>query len=457
MNKNHTSNHKYHMLKSDRRISMKYVYLSAFTGVAGTSCIAQGTMSLAAIKLGAGDVFLGLLAFASLAPLIVGLLTVPVIEYRGKKHVMVFWGTITALLGIAHILTPTLVNYWPAQLCLLWMFTAVLLQSTANALAWSGWFPLLHDIVPPRLMGRFFGNLRAAWSVIALFSMLAIALFLGKNAQWWKFQTLFTISVAILLLKVLFLSKLKENPPVKTKQNRSSLRLIIKEFIHYKPCRPLVAYLISYAVPLMMAETFKIKLLKDLGYSEGFILAAQSMVNLGMILSVRYWGKLADRFGNRSLFSITHIAMITISFSWVFVQHASAMCSIFVFLLYFLFNVFNSGNGIAQTRYIMHAIPSEKQTYITILNNAVFITWGIAPVIGGILLKLTSNLNFNITSLHIGNYQLLFILTGCLFIIPHRLRLRLGLNSDTPTLHVINFVIRPIITKAAPFIRYTRP
>ena len=38
--------------------------------------------------------------------------------------------------------------------------------------------------------------------------------------------------------------------------------------------------------------------------------------------------------------------------------------NILIFLLYFFWGIFVSGNGIAQTRYMLHAVPAHRQTVV---------------------------------------------------------------------------------------------
>lgn len=427
--------------------------ICAVVGTLGGTCIGPSVLALASINLGAGEVFLALLNFACLAPLAFGVLTMPTIEYRGKRAVLVFWLSLYTLFILPLVILPSLAETWPPFWCLTLMFCAVFLLTITESLAITGWFPILHDIVPAKLTGRFFGNFRTAWSLASLLAMLATAWFLGSDPQWWKFRILFMLAFVLFIVRVIALIPVKENPPLKTKESRSSLKNILKEFFLDRSLRPVLRYLLFYTIAGAICEPFKIKLLKDLGYTDGFILAALATINLGAVVSLRSWGRLADRFGNRFIFSICHIAMIIVTLLWILVTR-STFGSILIFALYFLHSMFNCGNGIAQTRYILHTISPDKQNHITLLNNAVFIAWGIAPLLGGLFLALTRNMEFELGSWSGNNYDVLFAIAAALFLIPHRLRRRLGLTKDTPTRHVLAFMMRPLIQAIGPFVGY---
>ena len=67
-------------------------------------------------------------------------------------------------------------------------------------------------------------------------------------------------------------------------------------------------------------------------------------LSIGGIISLRGWGKLADRFGNRSIFPISHIGMMVATAAWVLVDEEPLGKSLTV-LIFLAIGIFNSGNG----------------------------------------------------------------------------------------------------------------
>jgi len=204
-----------------------------------------------------------------------------------------------------------------------------------------------------------------------------------------------------------------------------------------------MVYILFYMSALTMAQPFRIMMLKDMGYSEGFILAATGVGSLGAIVSLRFWGRLADKFGNRSVFSLSHAGMIVTTILWILVAPGTfGTCLILV--LFFVNWVFNGGNGIAQTRYMMHTVPAGKQYLICIIH----MTWGLAaasgPLLGGWFLSKTENLHFESGALSLNNYHILFIASGLLFIVPHLLRKKLRTTDEATTMQVLTVITRPI-------------
>jgi MFS family permease len=192
-------------------------------------------------------------------------------------------------------------------------------------------------------------------------------------------------------------------------------------------------------------------MLRDLGYGAGFILAAISMVSLGSIFSLKYWGALADRFGNRAIFSISHIGMIFSALLWIVVEK-STFGSVLIFVLFFAVSVFGSGNGIAQTRYLFHAIPVNRQNHINIVNMFFFVSCAIGPLLAGLFLHFGRNWHFTSGAVDLNNYHALFLLNGLLFLLPHTLRRNLRLAEEKSTIEVMTIMTRPLRNMIGPFI-----
>ena len=194
---------------------------------------------------------------------------------------------------------------------------------TAQGLSFAAWFPLLHDVVPSRVTGRFFGNLRTSYQAVSLTTLLLLAWFLGTDAPWWKFQIVFTIAVLFYIFRLLAILPVSENAVDKKKVKKITIPQRIKEVWRQKNLRIIIFYLSSYMMAFVIAEPFKIKFLKNLGYGDGFIIAATAMMSLGAIVSLHLWGKLADRFGNHSIFTITNFSLPVITLLWLFVEKNS--------------------------------------------------------------------------------------------------------------------------------------
>lgn len=436
-----------------RKRSMNCAIVSSIAAIIGCGCIVGSILSLLAIKLGAGEIFLGFLSFATLAPLVSSLFTMSAIEKLGKQKILFRWLLGSAFFVIPFLLLPLFLNFfhWSSRTCLIIILAASFFRSSTTALGITGWFPLLQDIVPKEITGQFFGRLRTWWQSAGFLFIIATAYFFGDNPAWWKFEVLFVIAFIGLVVRALaIIPMVGRKPLLKSSHSQSIVQRFI-EVWQIKPLRLAAIYIVVYSFAFNASLPFKIKMMKDIGYSDGIVLAATSMMSLGAIISLRSWGKLADTFGNRSIFSLSHIGMIISTVLWIVIDK-SIFGTVMAFVLFFVCSVFHSGNGIAQTRYLFHAIPENKQNHINIINSLSNFSAAIGPVVAGLFLWLLKDFNFQSGAIKLDNYYLFFIFNSVLFIIPHILRRKLRLENEVPTKQVITIMTQPLRNAIGPFI-----
>ena len=107
---------------------------------------------------------------------------------------------------------------------------------------------------------------------------------------------------------------------------------------------------------------------------------------------------------------------------------------------------FNSGNTLAQTNYMLRAVPSHKQNYMNFIVLAQRMAAAVAPLAAGLFLNFAGDLHFNIrNAIHIDGYDMLFAVNAIAFVIPHMMRSHLRAETDLPTSHVLTLVARPIL------------
>ena len=440
-----------------QRRTMNLAIVVSVLMILGLACLGGNVLTLAAIKLGAEERFIGFLNFALAIPFLASVLTISTMEKIGKRKLLLICDSIMLIFIVPIIFLPLATKVYGTRFALALLLVCTLLRQTMTCMGTNGWFPLLQDAVPAEMTGRFFGRMRTYWQGAWLVGLILIAWFLGKSEpDWWKFQVLFIIGFLIMAAKPFFVFEMSERPPQnKHYHHQKGIFYRFKEMLSKKPLRRLVLYSTSYLIVFMMAEPFKVKLLKDMGYSDSFIIIASAMVGAGAIISLRFWGKLADRFGNRGIFSVSHIGMIVTTLLWLFVEKTT-IGTVLILTLYFLLSVFNSANGIARTRYLLHAVPSEKQYYINVIEILCNSSMAIGPLIGGFFLYNMRDFFFISGAMHLNNYHLLFIITAVLFVIPHLLRKKMRSKKETPTTEVLAIVTRPLRSVFGSLIRINR-
>ena len=429
-----------------RRRSIRAAIFTAMLHTIGASCLLAGALQLYCLSLGADDLYLGLLNFSIWAGSPFLLLGMVLMRRFGKRRILVFWAGIMPAVCMALLATlPIMGRFgWISSTWILyWLLGATLMRSVTDSIGGAGWFPILHDNVPSRITGKFFGTFRMYWQSCVLVTTLLIAWFLGSEPAWWRFCIVFAVGEAAFIIKIVFLKQLKEKPVPEQSENAPSSWSVLKRTAADPATRNFLGYILLYNIAAFMCLPFQIKYLKDLGYSAGFIVAATSMVSVGALLSLRFWGKLADRFGNRSIFGHSHVGIIFVLACWVLVGN-NAFSTVFVFVLYAGWSIFQSANSIAYTRHMFHTVSEDDQSGLVIVNAFIFISIAIAPLISGLFLELSGDWHFESGGLSINNYHMLFILASMLVLIPHHICKKFQNNVETSAAEVFVIVTRPL-------------
>ncbi len=432
-----------------RRRSMKFATASAFFTILGVSCIGPGILTLAALKVGAGEFYVGLLTFVIMIAMQARILTMNQWEKYGKKKVLLSWRFVSLFMIIPLILLGQMAGRLDKNLVLTLLLIIVALRWTTSAMGNTAWFPILHDIVPKKVTGRFFGNLRTYWQICAMVSTLAVAFFIGNESRWWKFEVIFVVGLLGVLISTLCLIPITEIPKEYIAYKRKSILRRFRELLSDKTLRHLTLYISFFLLAVSIWGPFRITYLKKLGYSEGFILGAMAMYNFGAILSLKLWGKISDRFGNRPILDITLSSLPIITFCWIFVGSNSSALAM---LLFFTQSVAANGNMLVQTRFQLNAISLEDQNHINVMNTITGLSASVAPLAGGALLSRIANFNVDINNFSLNGYRLFFIICSAFFAVPFMLKTGLQFSSDRTAGEVIAIYSRPVINAFGPFI-----
>ncbi|MFI4911607.1 MAG: MFS transporter [Sedimentisphaeraceae bacterium JB056] len=451
------SNFEDRKLSGHRRKSFKYAYMTSIAASISAMCMLSNPLQLFVIKMGASEFYLGLLSFFAAYAGFFSILSLTTIETSGKRVVMLRGWLITAFIMLPMVFLPFIAKSLPqSSKVILWIVIGlVALRGIFDGYGSTAWFPILQDNVPARITGKFFARFRLVWQSCLLVLVWGMSYYLGNDATYEKFAVIFAIGTLCLFSRSITAYKMSELPPKPPQKQQNTFRRILN-LLKYKQLRTYICYLVAINIGLFMPVPFQIKMLKNFDYSDGYIMLATSMIQLASIITLRFWGKISDRYGNRAVFSICVIGnMITISL-WILVD-INPFSKIFIFVLYFLWGMFTAGNGIAQTRHMLHSTPRNNQAAIVLITIISSISLALAPLIGGILLSATKGLSIKSGAINLNNYHILFLLSALLFTIPYNLRRKLRITKEDSTNYVMSSILRPLRQAIGSHIRVVPP
>jgi MFS family permease len=361
-----------------------------------------------ALTLGATNTHIGILtSLPHLIGSISELFAIKEMSHVSRKK-MVFWGVLLqALMWLVIIGVGTLffifnIDHTIAPISLIIAFTLLILFGTFPVPAWTSW---MRDIVP-RKYNEYFGMRNRIIGVTALAGMLIAGYILDyfkTQSLFLGFVILFFIAFAGRFTSALFFLKQYEPRFTPEKNNHLPFWKFVKHISENNFGRhTLFISLMTFAVAIA-SPFFAVYMLKELNFDYVTFTVVSIVSELVLFLLMPAWGKFADKYGNKTVLTITGIMIPLVPFLWLAPPLLTASMLVPYLLVVQVFSGFAWSGFTLSTSDFIYDMATPKTigsfiTYFNILNNFGML---IGALIGGIL----SSLSFNI----LGLTPLLFI------------------------------------------------
>jgi len=161
---------------------------------------------------------------------------------------------------------------------------------------------------------------------------------------------------------------------------------------------------------------FNLYMLKNLKMSFFDIaLYVQIVSNLATILSVRFLGRLIDRFGNKPVLIMSSTIVSFLPFLWCFTTPDKWL--FFVLMVQILSGIFWPGIDLTFNNLLLYLSPNENRSfYIAVYNFFIGIVNAISYILGGYITEYIAPtvITFinQLLGTHLVEYHLIFILSG---------------------------------------------
>ncbi|MEG4447021.1 MFS transporter [Microcoleus sp. AT9_B5] len=390
--------------KKDVRSTLKASTLDGVFASVFESATAGVLLSNFLLQLGASSVEIGIF---SAIPMVVNLLQ-PLGAYIADRTTSRYSYNL-GIFGVSRLLWLVLAVaiVWGSQHAdshqlLLWTLATVLAASVLGAFASANWFSWLAAVVPHRLRGRYFGFRNSATSLI---SLLGVPL-MGLSVSTWGADTILGYGVVLLVGVLAGMISLgcqffmvDVNPQVYKKYAQSD-RLTEKKEKHITDFVPSVLknynFLMfilyfsiwTFAVNLC-APFFNIYLLKELSLDVSLVTIYGSLSSGANLLLLMFWGKLADRLGNRPLLIAVGLVVAITPLLWLGTGNYPFAVWVWLPLLHMLGGTTLGAIGLC-TNNIQMEIASIEQpsTYFAIAAAVSGVAGALGTTAGGFVAEL---------------------------------------------------------------------
>ena len=194
------------------------------------------------------------------------------------------------------------------------------------------------------------------------------------------FTTIFIIAIAAGIVSLFFLRRIPDVPFRDGHYKWSTVKEFRNELHNNKNFRRFVFYIAAFNLAVYIASPFfVVSMLQDfkIGYEMYAIITAVSIV--ATVVSQPYWGRLADRFGDRAVLAATSVLATLVPLLWLFVKEPIGMAAVLIFSSFGW-----AGFDLATFNYLLGS-TSHKPSYIANYSMLTGMAIFAGPLIGGAL------------------------------------------------------------------------
>ncbi len=351
----------------------------------------QGGPFLAAfaIALGASNYEVGLLAsigFLSQFAQLAGLYLVQKVPRR--RAIVFFAAGVSRLLWVLILLIPLLFVDRGVTFLMQWLFVAAL----AGAAAGPAWNSLIRDVVPQSKMGRLFSTRMVLGTVFALGFTLLGGFFVDSWKAWFPenplaaYSILFAIGLVFGLAGLLAILKLPE-PRMPTQERQPLYNLLVKP-VRDRNFQGLLKYIAFWNFAINLAGPFFIVyLLERIGLPLSMVTLLVVTSQVTNLVFLRIWGRLADRYSNKSVLRISGPLFLLSILLWTFttLPERHILTIPMLFGIHVLSGMSVAGVSLATANIALKLSPTgQAHSYMTVYGLAGAVTGAVAPMLAGV-------------------------------------------------------------------------
>ena len=344
-----------------------------------------------ALALGAGSYEIGLITTILFLSQLMQLPGVFVMRYVPSRRAFVaICAAVSRGLWVFIILIPLLFYNRGVTFLLQWL----LIASLAGALAGPAWNSLLRDIVPQQNMGSIF----ARRLVVGNLFIIALTLAGGQFVKLWRdrfpeaelaaYSLLFAVGLGFGLVGIAAITRLPE-PAHDHEAAAEPVLATVTAPVGDRNFRGLVWFIACWNFAINLAAPFFIiYMMKRIGLTLGTVTWLFVLNRVANVFFLRIWGRLADRFSNKSVIAVSAPLFLLSVLLWTFTtlpeRHALTMPLLIA--IHVLSGIALAGVSLATANIALKLSPKGKaHSYMTCYGLAGAVAGAAAPMLGGTL------------------------------------------------------------------------
>jgi len=357
----------------------------------GTTALTSGVILTAfALHLGASNVMVGVLAAT---PFLAQLLQLPAIQlverWRRRKQIAV----VTSLIGRAMLAGMAALAFFSGTTALLLFLAAQAILCGLGAIGSCAWNAWMRDLAPDERLGDVFARRTVRLTAISLILGLAAALALdlaapGSQARNLIFASMFAIGCVTGLASARVVAAMPEPlmPPAMTPV---PLVALLRQPLADANFSRLLVFVASWQFAINLATPFfTVFIVRQLHFNISFVMVLSVASQIANIFALRMWGRLSDRFANKSVLAVCAPAYILAIVAMIGASQIADRdaAKAWLLLLHLVMGATIAGVTLTSTNIALKLSPKGSATAYVATNAMVTaLAAGLAPILGGLL------------------------------------------------------------------------
>lgn len=305
------------------------------------------------------------------------------LRFAGSKRNFCSGATIISrTFSIWIALVPLLPIHNPA-IWVVWLVALTRLPQSFGDLSWQA---LMADLIAPERRSPFFSDRNRATTIIGLIATLSTGYFLQQfdKSLKWPYQLAFVITVVFAFLEIYSLLRHDESGVVQEHAERDAnplqqLLLTLKDALRDQRFRLAALTMLIFNFGWQLAwPLFNL-------YQIGTANAPQLWMSLfavansgSQFVTYRWWGRMAERFGNVRMLAFAAMGMATAP-----VLTVASSNMYYLFIVNIVTGIPVAGTTLLLFNYLLEVCPTERRTsYIAVYNVALSVIGFLAPETG---------------------------------------------------------------------------
>jgi MFS family permease len=298
------------------------------------------------------------------------------------------------------------------------VFSLILVIATcSSSIASVAWSSAISELVPERLGARYFARRNlvfGAWTLLAVLTAGQIAEANGNSLR--VFGMIFFAAGCSRLTGLFFLTRMRFPTEVKQRRSRAIAMADLLSVARDKNYLWLCLFIGLWGLLLNAAMPFyTVFLVQHLGCGVGTVVKLTTLASLGGLLTLKGWGRLCERFGNRPVLQVcAFIWALTAFVMWIFARPGWTW---HLYAGYLVVGAMTAGFQLMQFNLMVRLAPAQlRPAYVAVfLALSSFLT-AFGPILGGLALKYLPEQIGDLFGVPVLSFHLLFALSaaGCL-------------------------------------------